>query len=388
MTAEELVAFAEGLSRVAATGGGPKALAAYLASHAGVGVLVEDARWRHIAAAGAGLPGSVRPMLPEGLERTPAPLSNGRAGYVVSIHAGDTPLGHLSVFGDQTYENIAPRLRLTAGAIAVELARDLGGSPGKRQTFWERALAGAYPDAQAARDDAAARGIALSSGYVAIALEAEGAEGAQSAALAAALRSIVGDAFRNAETEVGILDRGPTLAIFAPAAREIDYANARTAATLLPRTLAKRVPLARLSGGVGTHASFVEIARSLDEANVALAIGRRVYGGGRVAPYDDLGAYPLLLRGSDATELRAFARRTLAPLRAYDEKHQTNLQRTLELYFELGQNVKTAAEALSVHRHTVFYRLRQINELCGCKLDSSHDQLTFRMAIAIDALTS
>ena len=54
----------------------------------------------------------------------------------------------------------------------------------------------------------------------------------------------------------------------------------------------------------------------------------------------------------------------------------------------VGQNVTTAAERLSVHRHTVFYRLRQIGEICGRSLESPHDQLTLRLAVAIDVLHS
>jgi purine catabolism regulator len=118
-------------------------------------------------------------------------------------------------------------------------------------------------------------------------------------------------------------------------------------------------------------------------------IARRLFGGSRVMPYDDLGVYPLLLRGgATSNELREFSDRILAPLRAYDEKHQTELIRTLRLYFDVGQNVKTAAAELSVHRHTVFYRLRQIAEISGHDLDSAHDQLTLRTAMAIDALNA
>ena len=111
-----------------------------------------------------------------------------------------------------------------------------------------------------------------------------------------------------------------------------------------------------------------------------------MYGSGRVAAYDDLGAYPLIYHGASAHELQRFARDVLAPLRSYDEKHQTELARTLALYFQTGQNVKTTSAELSVHRHTVFYRLRQIGEITGRSLESPHDQLTLRLAIAIDAL--
>jgi purine catabolism regulator len=97
----------------------------------------------------------------------------------------------------------------------------------------------------------------------------------------------------------------------------------------------------------------------------------------------------MLLRGHAVKEeLRAFADTILEPLRAYDEKHQTELIKTLRLYFAVGQNVKVAAAELSVHRHTVFYRLRQIGDISGYDLDSPHDQLTLRTAMAIDALHS
>ena len=91
-------------------------------------------------------------------------------------------------------------------------------------------------------------------------------------------------------------------------------------------------------------------------------------------------------RGISVAAVRAFANRILEPLRAYDEKHQTELVRTLRLFFDVGQNVKTAAAELFVHRHTVVYRLRQIAEISGYALSSAHDQLTLRTAMAIDAL--
>jgi DNA-binding PucR family transcriptional regulator len=114
-----------------------------------------------------------------------------------------------------------------------------------------------------------------------------------------------------------------------------------------------------------------------------------MFGGGKVMPYEDLGIYPLLHRGgAQREEWKAFAEGVLEPLRAYDEKHQTELVRTLRLFFDVGQNIKVAAAQLNVHRHTVFYRLRQIGEIGRLDLDSPHDQLTLRAAIAIDALGS
>lgn len=190
------------------------------------------------------------------------------------------------------------------------------------------------------------------------------------------------------DADVGVLERAPTLLVFVPAAREVDASNARTAAALLPKTVAKRNRDLHFSGGVGSVEPPATLHRSAEAARSALAIGRRVLGGGHVASYDALGAYPLLYEGADLHRLQTFARSVLAPLREYDDRHQTELERTLRLFFETGQNVKTAAARLNVHRHTVFYRLRQIGEICACALESPHDQLTLRLAVAIDALHS
>jgi hypothetical protein len=53
VTPEAIVEFTETLARIAASGGGPKALTAHLAQATGAGVLLEDAQWRHLATAGS-----------------------------------------------------------------------------------------------------------------------------------------------------------------------------------------------------------------------------------------------------------------------------------------------------------------------------------------------
>ncbi|MBV8638029.1 MAG: helix-turn-helix domain-containing protein [Candidatus Eremiobacteraeota bacterium] len=374
MTPDQIVEFAEACARVAASGGGAKALATLLAERAGGGVLVEDVDWRPVATAGKGsLPATARGL-------------NGGRARTVPIAAGDASFGWLSVIAehDTDYDALLPVLRLAASAIAVELARDSAGGRGRKRAFWERLVDRAYADSTAAREDALARGVAIVNNYVCVALEADADEDPANAG--EALRSLTAEAFRFSEGELGLIERGAALVAIVPAAREVDAENAKTAATLLPKTAAKRHLTFRLSGGISSVVALLEVARGVADAEASLAIARRIYGGGRIASYGELGAYPLLHGGADAEALRAFAEATLAPLRAYDDKHQTELERTLRLYFSTGENVKTAAAELNVHRHTVFYRLRQISEISGRTLESPHDQLTLRLAIAIDAL--
>jgi PucR family transcriptional regulator, purine catabolism regulatory protein len=373
VTPQEIVEFGEALARIAASGGGVKALAAHLAHVSRGSVLLEDAQWRHLTSAGAGaIPASARAI-----------VEGGAPGRSRRVTAGNVELGWLSLLGTDSAPNADLLLRLTAAAIGVELARD-GALRERTGGFWETLLTHGFRDAAAARDEAAARGIALAPSYIAVALEAECDDDGPTDL--GHVRALVADAFRATEGDLGMLERAAGLLVLVPASRTIDASNAKTAASLLPKSAARRKAHLRISGGVGTVATLLGVDASAQAAHAALAIGRRIFGAGRVAVYEELGAYRLLLAGADVERLRAFAAETLAPLRAHDEKHQTELERTLRLYFEVGQNVKTAAAQLCVHRHTVFYRLRQIGEICARSLESPHDQLTLRLAIAIDEL--
>lgn len=368
MTPDEIVDFTEALVRITASGGGPKALAAHLARAAGGGVLIEDAQWRHLAAAGSrGIPSSARGV-----------VESGAPGRALRLTCGNQHVGWLSLFGTDSDPNAEILLRLTAAVAGAELGRDVSSLRGRKHEFWEALLAGSIGDASTARDAAGAHGIALASQYLCIVLEAD--------APAGELRALASDVFRSDAADAGFVERGQMLFAIVPAVRAVDASNVKTAAGLLPRSAARRKVPFKLSGGVGCLENASAVHASAATAQAALAIGRRLYGGGIVAAYDDLGAYPLLYEGADVARLRAFSAGVLAPLRAYDEKHATELERTLKLYFHVGQNVKTAAAELNVHRHTVLYRLRQIGEIAGRALENPHDQLTLRMAIAVDGL--
>ena len=372
MTPDQLVEFAEGLGRIAAAGGGAKALAACLAEHTGAGVLVEDAQWRHLASAGA--------------RSLPATARDANGGPLRTLPIGDAaaPAGYLTVVAPKSQlETLIAPARLTASSIALEWARDGGGSRARRRSFWEALVASAHHDLTAIRDDATTRGIVLASQYCCAALEAETSDGE---AATAELRTIVGETFRAGEAEVGIVERGAALIVIVPAEREVDAARARTTAQLLPKNVAKRNAGVRVTGGFAGPVGLHDVHRGVEDAESALAIVRRTRGVGSVCAADELGAYPMLYRGASVEDLRTFTRGALAPLRAYDEKHQTELERTLRCYFASGQNVKTAAAELNVHRHTVFYRLRQIAEITGRSLEDAHYQLALRLAMAIDAL--
>lgn len=392
---DALLTYAESLARVAAGGGGAQALAAHLASAIDGAVLVEDAQWKHLAVAGTGertIPASIKELLPkdaDGDEPIALAAPADPRARAFPIRAGDVRLGWLSVFpaGKVEIDERHGLVRLTAIQIAIELSREAGGARGRRRTFWERLLARAYDDPLEARDDAQARGIALAPAYVSVSIEAEGLDESGAAQKNAEIRRVCLDTLGTRTGEIVVIERGGGFFFLVPTPLEVDAANARTAARLIPRAIKRAGLDVRIIGGIGRHADMIDVAQSVDESREAMTIVRRMFGGGRVMAFEELGVYPLLHRaGAMRDDWRTFSTRVLEPLRAYDEKHQTELVRTLQLFFDVGQNIKEAAARLNVHRHTVFYRLRQIGEIGELDLDSPHDQLTVRAALAVDAL--
>jgi hypothetical protein len=285
MSNEQLVEFAEGLARVASTGGGPKALAAHLAALVGAAVLVEDADWRHVALAGAGsrsIPPSSRELIgsaaknAESLVRLPLP-GDGPEGLAVRIRGGgEGQLGWLSVFPNaSSAEGRLGAIRLTAAAIAVELSRDAGGGRNRRKSFWDRLISRAYDDPIEAKDDAAARGITLAAGYVAVAVEAEGLDEAVATAKVGDLRRICLETLRSGAGEIIVLERGGGFVFLCPAPIEVDAANVRTAATLIPRAANKSHFGAKIVGGIGRQAEAIAAYRTVEEARESMFIARR-----------------------------------------------------------------------------------------------------------------
>lgn len=71
----------------------------------------------------------------------------------------------------------------------------------------------------------------------------------------------------------------------------------------------------------------------------------------------------VLIRNPD--ELFALRASTVAEIEAYDEAHDTELLTTLETFLAHHGSTTDTAEAMSLHRHTVGYRLARVQEVSG-----------------------
>ena len=91
-----------------------------------------------------------------------------------------------------------------------------------------------------------------------------------------------------------------------------------------------------------------------------------------------------LLEGlSGSPELRPF-RELVAPLKKHDRERNSDLVRTLRVFFASGSNSSEAADKLLLHRNSIPYRLERVRELSG--LDFRDYQARFAIQLGLLAI--
>jgi len=131
--------------------------------------------------------------------------------------------------------------------------------------------------------------------------------------------------------------------------------------------------------GSGGAVPPTEVGRGLREARYALQVCRLE--GWEAAGFEDLGTYRLLLSMADPDALRAFSDALLKPLDEYDREQGGELIPSLRAFLQHNARWETAAAELYVHRHTLRYRMRKVEELTGRDLSSSFDRMEFWLAL-------
>ena len=78
---------------------------------------------------------------------------------------------------------------------------------------------------------------------------------------------------------------------------------------------------------------------------------------------------PLFLTAMQTFPVRFLCRPELEILRAYDQTHSSMLGETLRCYLTNERALLHTAELMDIHRTTLLYRIRRIEELTGLQLD-------------------
>lgn len=79
-------------------------------------------------------------------------------------------------------------------------------------------------------------------------------------------------------------------------------------------------------------------------------------------------------------ELRSF-RALIERVEAYDREHNSDLIRTLKVFFAANANTSEAADRLYLHRNSLSYRLARIQTLTGLDLKDHRARLALQLGL-------
>lgn len=170
----------------------------------------------------------------------------------------------------------------------------------------------------------------------------------------------------------------------------LDDATAASPRELAERLLSLADEAARDEGvevvtrvGIGGAHALADARRSYRQARDAVAVAHRVAQFGRVAAWDELGVYRTLVRFPQDLDDEAL-HPGLAVLLG-DASHAP-LVETLEAYLDRAGDAKATAEALNLHRATLYYRLQRIEEITGTRLKVGEDRLALHLGLRLSRL--
>jgi len=151
----------------------------------------------------------------------------------------------------------------------------------------------------------------------------------------------------------------------------------------LESVLVKRMGSVKFVIGVGRmYSGLDKIYNSLMDSQKAVAASEH-FSGSRIIEFDSLGIYKIFSQLELKDELMDFYEKTLEPLVLYDKKKDTELVKTLQVYYQCNGNLKKMSEKLFTHYNTVLYRVNRIQEISKCNLEDEQQRYSLQTALKI-----
>ena len=137
-------------------------------------------------------------------------------------------------------------------------------------------------------------------------------------------------------------------------------------------------PAAGIGGAV---AGLVQARESWLQARIAARVAAsRNAAAPLVLEWPELGVHRLLGAGTDAALREAVLTSGVAALLA---EGGPELVRTAKSYLDSAGSAQRTAQALGIHRQTLYHRLERIERISGLSLDSGQDRLQLHLALAL-----
>ncbi|MFB7957387.1 MULTISPECIES: PucR family transcriptional regulator [unclassified Streptomyces] len=370
------------LTRAALSGDGPAELLGRLAAHLDGWAALYDAAGQVVAAAPEWAARRAARITPDvaRLRDRPAPASMVVGGAedrveLQSLGTGRRVRGALAVGTDAalgTAGRYAVHSAVALLTLTTARSRSLQGAEQRLGAAVLRMLLAGQPDhARAVAGDL--YGDLLDAPFRL--LIAEASDPAVPAALGEAMEAA---AFRTGEALLAVPE-GDRLVVLAA-----DGGAAVAACTAHAEAQEARTPAeggaeeVRVVVGLSAPAGPIAVSAAYKQAEQALSVARRR--GRALVEHEELAAGSVLpLLADDA--VRAFADGMLRALREHDAKGRGDLVASLRAWLAHHGQWDAAAVDLGVHRHTLRYRMRRVEEILGRSLDDADVRMELWLAL-------
>lgn len=146
----------------------------------------------------------------------------------------------------------------------------------------------------------------------------------------------------------------------------------------------KQLPIETLSVGIGSEAdNYYNISDSYKKAVSCRKLCEKK--GEEWICFEDLEVMGLLMT-CDRRLLKKYAEKHLGAIRDYDQENQTSYTETLEMFIYCNGNVRDVADKLYIHRNTVNYRLKKIEQILDTRLNNMEELIKYKIAFYIQWL--
>ncbi|WP_160692709.1 PucR family transcriptional regulator [Clostridium sp. C2-6-12] len=192
-------------------------------------------------------------------------------------------------------------------------------------------------------------------------------------------RKIVQDILERHALKVPIIDKDDAV-IFFIRTEENCMSRLDKALREIQEIIKKRMDGLSVSVGIGnSYKDLKMMKQSLNEAELAIDSSKCQALDDTITKYKDIGIYGLLFNINNRTVLENYFTEVLGAING--ENKENNLIEILETYLNENCNITVTAEKLFLHRNTLKYKIKKIEELLNCDLHKFDDCMKVKIAL-------
>ena len=136
-------------------------------------------------------------------------------------------------------------------------------------------------------------------------------------------------------------------------------------------------------GSSVNHLGMQKLSQAYVQAKKVVNLSGRKGWENIMIQYSELGVYQLLLAIDNKETIKAYYNDMLGKLEENDQNNGTDYLDFLNAYLNSNCNINDTADALFIHRNTVVYKIKKINELLDCDLSDIEVRVQLYLAAMV-----